>query len=252
MLSIHRILRILAIGGLAGVTLVAKPAATLAADYDCSNCTKYASKGYCYAGQSTNITSVTGISGYITDPSASSIPDSNAHILLYNSIADSSNSSWLQTGMGMGTVGNQSNQTGNYEVYYENLQPDGTLIDNLYTHSQHPISQDSSYDAEVEYDGLVGHLGDPQFKAYVNGFLTGTGEITTSSGRAVSVAEIYADTNSCPTLTSGSPWQNFGTNASGTVTSNDEIYLATNYPESNWALWTGNPFIYTGVAGNPY
>lgn len=232
-------------------------APALAVTYDCSSCERY-----CYAGQASNITTVSGITGYITDPSATSLHGESGpnqdHIVLWSGIVENTPSGqqcgadlgvcWEQTGVGEGYVGiptvHADNTTGSYQAFYENAGPGTWYQVAFFAHAQIPISQGSSYDAQVAYDGMNGHLGEPQYQAFVNGFQTGAGEIFSKSGYAESTTEVRTFSSDCPTLTSGSPWQNFGTDSGGTAHAGNEMYLGSGYPVS-YSLWTGNPTVLT-------
>jgi hypothetical protein len=233
------------------LTVIPAAGPALAVTYDCTIC-----KRYCYEGQQTNGSGYTGITGNITDPSATNLDgDYNQHVALWNGItsnvkngqqgcgpaADPFGECWVQVGMAQGDIGGQKNSTGTYEAYFENAGPSETYVIRWFAHSAVPINGNGSYTAEVYNDGVDGHLGWPQFQGYVNGYELDAGEEYFGTGEVSSTAEILTDTSNCPTLTSGSPYQNFGTDSSGNHTSADELHLSTTgFPET-YSLWTGNP-----------
>jgi hypothetical protein len=223
----------------------------LATTYDCTTCNLNSGYYYCYAGQQSLNTDFTGIDGYVTDPSASDLPGNSGnnylsdHIALWNGITEFNASycggtCWIQAGLIMGTAGGKYyyGGTGQFEAYFENMGPTYQIV--FKTHSEIPISPGSSYEVKVEYDGGVGADNQPQFRTYVNGYYVGAGEIYDSQATAEALAEISSSTSSCPTLTNGSPYQDFGTDASGQYSANYEVYLSTDYPET-WNLWSGYP-----------
>ncbi|MHB1819759.1 MAG: hypothetical protein ACYCO9_17235 [Streptosporangiaceae bacterium] len=235
----------------------------LAVSYDCTTgCNLNAGFWYCYAGQLSLDHGYTGIDGYVTDPSTAYLPGDGSnnhyadHIALWNGITEETVPSggscafsggaicWVQAGMFMGTINTKYyyGGTGQYESYFENGAPNGTYQLFTYSSSQLPINSGSSYNVEVFYDGGTGILGYPQYKAYVNGYYVGAGELYYSAAHAEAEAEVAVSTSACPTLTNGSPYQNFGTDASGSYSSNYEMYLSTDQPET-WNFWSGSPSV---------
>jgi hypothetical protein len=223
------------------------------------------SADYYEQGQTSNSNDNDGITGFITDPSASSLPGSSSnhndddHMLLWGEIEeetvpsgqscglDDNNFCWVQGGVGMGLVGEGSdaayNGTNSYEPYYENEGAAGTYAVNFYPNI--PINQNSSVGFEVFYDGSTGRDGDPQFEVTVQNS-NGTwveldaGELyyAFDHASARSEVDVRSLSNTCPTMTNGSPWQDFGTNASGTPTATTELELDAT---GTFTTWTGSP-----------
>jgi hypothetical protein len=117
-------------------------------------------------------------------------------------------------------------------------------VGDLYPNIQ--IDGNTSNDFEVSNDGLDGEYGYPQFQTFVddaNGDLDylGKDELYYGTDHVVAKAEILtSNSTDCPVLTSGSPYQTFGTNSSGSFASSDELSLEQG-AEGPFTPWSGSP-----------
>jgi hypothetical protein len=260
----------------ATVLLIFTAAPPALADPVCGDGTNFY---YQHVGAKSVIANYDLIRSTITDPSASTIPgthDNNYyydHILLWDDIHEDSlpstqdscgtgvkSACWLQAGVGMGFVGiiggtHALTPSKTYLPYMEDYGANGTDgIYHVYFYPNISINQDSAVPVEVFYTGLSGSGGNPQFEADLQDTSgvwndLGHGYMYYPAGHAKAIAEVenYQST-SCPTLTLGSPYQNFGTNAAGNIVSGDKITLRN---PSGTGPWTGSPETF-GLSGPHY
>jgi hypothetical protein len=208
--------------------------------------------GYYEQYQYTNFNDVSGIKGGVTDPFASSLPGDSS-----NNYYDDHIALWLdeheetipsgapkcdsgltecdfQAGVAMGSVDGTHNANLLYEPYFESWGPNGTYQESYLT--GYGLNQGASIYTKAFYDGTNGYLGYPQYEAVVNGTVIGKDELYYNAVHAEAASEVYtANSDACPTLTNGSPWQNFGTDATGTVQSSEKLQLKENGSYSDWA-----------------
>jgi hypothetical protein len=110
--------------------------------------------------------------------------------------------------------------------------------------------------AEDDYDGTTGYLGYPQYQAWLekaNGdwVLVNADELYYAAVHAAASSEVQTyNSSDCPTLTSGSPWQDFGTDASGKPVADD--YLQLEGTSGGWSVWTGSPVTNPSSATSPF
>lgn len=165
---------------------------------------------------------------------------------------------WVQIGMAMGEFDENSNCqvppppplsqrvnfTNNWEIFFEDIGAGGinNCYDKYYTGGQWSISQDSTVEFHVTYDGGTGYTGQPQFQAYAKGMYVNSGELYSTIDHAKASSEAYTgNTTLCPYLTYGPPYLHFGTDISGNFTGG--AYELELQPQSQGVFvpWGGNP-----------
>ena len=243
------------------------------------------SAGYTYyePNQISTGADFSGIDGYISDPIASYLQGNNGnkddsqHILLYLALWNEHPPGSLLRGEqfllaagggGMGLVSGEwmlkhwTNYTEFYQVYYEDYSP-SNCTDNFY--SGISISQASSIDFDLYYDGDDGYTGYPQYQGYVlssSGWqYVNEGELYDPDVHAGASTEIEnGTTTTCAVLTDGSPWQNFGTDSSGNYDQGQYTLSLEPLNESyeDWAHWdsptidnNAAPFYYDQLTNFP-
>jgi hypothetical protein len=236
---------------------------------------------YYHVGAKSLNANYTAITSGITDPSASSVPGDSTnseyhdHIILWDDIHQDSvpggtcgsgnpdrSSCWLQAGVGMGFVGfiggtNATNWNDSYQPYMEDFGLNGSLpAYHVFFYPNISINQNGAPRVSVFYTGNSGSGGNPEFEADLlssNGtwYVLGHGYLPYAAGHAKAIAEVevYGAVNTdCPTLTNGAPYQNFGTDSAGQVTSIDKINLTNS---SGTGPWSGSPETF-GLNGLQY
>jgi hypothetical protein len=225
------------------------------------------------------------IASTITDPVASSVPgnagndDWYHHIILWDAIREETvpsgkecgnpqsgmSACWLQAGVGMGYVGNSImyalNANGIYEPYMEDFgaKADGTgSVYHVYFYPNIYLAEDHAVPVTVYWTGVYGPNGDTaKYEAWIEDInnqwnLLGTGYLYYAAAHARAVAEPYTNgsdpSDTCPTLTLGSPYQNFGTDSNGHTASADEIILTKS--DGSSGAWSGSPNLLTD--GQPH
>jgi len=139
----------------------------------------------------------------------------------------------------------------------ENYGTDGAghKVYHVFFYPNLPLSENKAVPVHVFYTGLNGSGGDAKFEARYEDtatgiwYILGHGFMPFAAGHAKAIAEVYVDSQTnCPTLTNGSPYQNFGTNAAGNIVDGDKINLTN---PSGTAAWTGSPETF-GLNGLEY
>jgi len=235
---------------------------------------------YYWGAQESNADDFSGIQGTVTDPGVSTVQgnssnqdDGGQHLLEWMELLNltiphghtcgaANTSCWQQMGVGMGyscwggyncdSSNNYTNYTNNFQVYYEDVGAGGAdnVNDNFYPSI--PIQQNAAPWFTLFYDGMDGYTGSPQDDGFV---IDDTGaEDYVNQGELYEVyvhveaseeAEMGTDSvTTCPTLTNGSPYQNFGTDYYGDSNPGDELQLGTGYPQT-WSDWSGAPVTFS-------
>lgn len=218
------------------------------------------SANYDYNGIDGNITQQTIATHLAGTPGNG---DDGQHLLLYIALANPSATCflgagicWNQVGVGMGLVGDShctsigQDYTQEYQVYYEDDSP-SNCTDAFFPGIS--INPNANY-FTLAYDGSDGYTGYPQVQGYVinsagNSQYIASGEMSGPTGHAAADTEIWTGSStSCPALTAGSPYQNFGTTAGGSW-DNGDFGMGVATPTQGWIGWAGGPSTYSA---SPY
>jgi hypothetical protein len=155
-----------------------------------------------------------------------------------------------------------TNYSKQYQVYYENYGVT-TCSDTVYPGIR--IPEQSSIYAEEFYDGSDGRDGYPQFQGWVQPDITpiyvNEGDLYYASVHGAAATELQSGTTTtCPVLTDGSPWQNWGTDANGAWDNGTyELYLEVGEVVEPWNDYDPTPslgkppvpFYYDGLQYSP-